>query len=419
MNTDQNVGAKITQLDSAREHALHQEKRRALRTLLQHPIITADGPFSEEFGLVRRHSDALRDWLATNTGWVLYVTSELARLRKTPGDLADSTFSAIEERSSVPFSRRRYVLFCLALATLQRSDRQTTLTALADSIVESCLADPRFSANGIVFDLGDQNQRRDLVAVVRFIIAHQVLRRVHGDEEGYLRDEHNNVLYSINTPVLSAMICVQRGPSTVTAVSLAERIESITSELAPDTKDGINRQIRWKLTRRLLEKAVLYYDDLSEAERAYLESQRWHILNNIEEATGLKQEVRREGIAMLDETGDLNDGQLSEEGTEGHLTFLLAEFLASQARENRQGLVGILAIQAHTASLILEHRRHWKREASDPGAECLLSEMALCRLGAMNLIRRLPDGVLPLPAIARFAVAQTASPEAQEVNVLI
>ena len=59
-----------------------------------------------------------------------------------------------------------------------------------------------------------------------------------------------------------------------------------------------NRRLRSRLTRRLLDDPIVYNDELSEAERAYLTSQRAFLLAQIEEATGLVPEVRREGIAL-------------------------------------------------------------------------------------------------------------------------
>jgi uncharacterized protein (TIGR02678 family) len=367
-------------------------------------LLTADGPSSEEFGLVRRHAERLRDWLLTNTGWGLHVTSEFARLRKTPADLGDTTFTAEESRTRLPFSRRRYVVLCLALAALERSDRQTTLTILADNIVSACQAEPCFAANGIVFDLSDQNQRRDLVAVVRFILDRQVIRRVHGDEEQYLQDQKNNVLYTVNRPILSAMLCVQRGPSTVSTAILDERIAAICAEIGPDTEEATNRRIRWRLTRGLLEQPVVYYQDLDDAERAYLDRQRSRILGHISEATGLIPEVRREGIAMLDETGDFTDQKLAENGTDGHLTLLLAEFLAVETRAEAGESIGYAALRAKTASLIAEHCRHWRRDVTQPGADHALTEMALSRLEALGLITRFEHGVKSRAAIARYSV---------------
>src|SRR5947207_3324912 len=100
------------------EQATVEERRRALRALVQHSLLSAAGPLSIEFGLVRRHAAWLRDWLARYPGWSLHIDSEMARLRKTPADLNDSTRPAREPNSGLPFSRRRYVVLCLALAAL-------------------------------------------------------------------------------------------------------------------------------------------------------------------------------------------------------------------------------------------------------------------------------------------------------------
>jgi hypothetical protein len=52
-----------------------------------------------------------------------------------------------------------------------------------------------------------------------------------------------------------------------------------------------------------------------------------------------------------------------------------------------------------------EHKAYWRRGAQEPGAEVLLVETALERLAALRLVRRGPDGVAPLPALARYALA--------------
>src|SRR5437660_11121595 len=71
------------------EQATILERQRALRTLLQHPLLSIDGPNAQEFALVRRHAGWLQDWLTRNPRWRLQVDSELVRLRKTPADPSD------------------------------------------------------------------------------------------------------------------------------------------------------------------------------------------------------------------------------------------------------------------------------------------------------------------------------------------
>jgi uncharacterized protein (TIGR02678 family) len=305
----------------------------------------------------------------------------------------------------MPFTRRRYVVLCLALAALERDERQTTLGRVAEAIVGNVATDKSFAEAGIHFDLKQHDQRRDIVQVIRFLINRSVLKRVHGDEELYLRDEQSDVLYTINRPVLSAMLCVRRGPSTVLASAFQDRMLAITEEPIADTDDARNRQMRLALTRRLMDDPVLYYNELEERERTYLNGQRGLILKQIKQATGLEPEIRAEGIAMLDVRGDMTDVDLPEEGTDGHLTLLLAQYLADRLRRDSAAVVGFNALCAHTAMLIAEHRRHWRKDVGEPGANRLLTERTIERLVAMRLIRRLPDGVQPLPAVARYALA--------------
>ena len=133
-------------LDDKLSEVAREERQRALRGLLQTPLLTADGTHAAEFGLVRRHADELRDWLAHHANWTLQVTSELARLRKTPPDSTDCTRAARDVRTDAPFTRSRYVLLCLALAALERSERQTTLGRLAEAMLGFFTADPSLAA---------------------------------------------------------------------------------------------------------------------------------------------------------------------------------------------------------------------------------------------------------------------------------
>src|SRR5689334_10242689 len=100
------------------------ERRRALRSLLRNPLLLATGDTAVQYELVRNHSAWLKHWLAAFPSWSLHVDSEAVRLRKTPSDFADETRPAIDATSGTPFSRRRYALLCLAMAALEKSDRQ-------------------------------------------------------------------------------------------------------------------------------------------------------------------------------------------------------------------------------------------------------------------------------------------------------
>jgi uncharacterized protein (TIGR02678 family) len=381
-----------------------EERRRALRALLRHPLLTRAGPDPVAFGLVRRHAGWLREWLAANAGWSLHVDTGLARLRKLPGRLDDRTRPALAAPSRLPFSRRRYVLTCLALAALERADAQVTLGWLAERVL-ALAADPGLADAGFSFALDSREERADLVVVVRLLLGIRVLAKVAGDEQSFV-NASGDALYDVNRRVLATLLVTQRGPSTVAAADLEARLRAITEELVPDSEDGRNRAIRHALTRRLLDDPILYLEELDDAERGYLGSQRTFLLRRLTEATGLVPEVRAEGLALVDPTGEATDLAMPEEGTDGHATLLFAELLAARWREGRGVPVPLTELEARMAGLAAEHRAHWRKGAAEPGAAAALCRLAIDRLEALALVRRCDDGVIALPALARFAYAE-------------
>lgn len=397
----------IVPLDEKLGELALAERQRAMRALLQHPLISAGGTRATEFGLIRKHAEALRQWFVHHLNWDLQVTSDLARLKKTPPDSRDATRPALDPRTEAPFTQARYVVLCLTLAALERSERQITLGRLAEEIHGFFKSDPELEKAGYIFDLSSADQRRNLVQVIRFLLDHGVIRRVQGDEELFLRNDRSDALYNIHRPALSAMLSVRRGPSMIQADSFEEKLEAVVEEPLPETDEGRNRRLRIRLMRRLLDDPVLYYDELTDGERAYLDSQRTFLLRHIHSATGMLAEIRKEGIALLDPRGDMTDLGLPEEGTDGHLALLVAEYLADALRKDSSAEIGVVTLRQHVARLIDSHRKHWRKAVTEPGADRLLMESTVERLVALRLVRHLGDVVKPLPAIARFALNQS------------
>ncbi|MEU1823758.1 TIGR02678 family protein [Streptomyces abikoensis] len=376
------------------------ELHKAARALLKEPLLLAHGPRSDDFRLVRRHASELRAWFDRNTGWSLHVDAEAARLRKAPGCPADPTHPAREVgRAGAPFTRRRYVLLCLALAALERSEAQIALGRLADQVVMDA-ADPHLIAAGIHFTLDRRDERLDLAAVVKLLLSLGVLRRVAGDEEAYVSGA-GDVLYDVERRVLAGLLATRRGPSTVRADTFDERLAELTADTALDSEDLRFRAMRRTLTRRLLDDPVLYYDELTDAELAYLTRQRGFLIARITELTGLVAEVRAEGIAMIDPDDDLTDVRMPEQGTHGHVTLLLTEHLAAA-----DGPVTIGELQRKVRELAVAYGGFWAKSAKEPGAEGELVEQALAKLTALELITRRGDEIAPRPALARYAVGE-------------
>ncbi|MEU0564779.1 TIGR02678 family protein [Nonomuraea sp. NPDC005983] len=372
------------------------ERRRAVRALLRRPLLTPEQP---EYKVVRKHAGWLADWFARETGWALYTDTAVARLRKVPVRHQDGTRAA-QAKGKVAFSRRRYVLVCLALAGLERAESQVTLGWLAERLL-AFAGDDALAAAGVTFTLANREERADLVAVSGLLIGMGVLTKVAGDETAFVSGS-GDALYDVDRRVLAVLLTTRRGPSTVAATELDERLAEITAEIVPDTDDGRNRMIRHSLTRRLLDDPVLYYREMTEPERAYLERQRGPLLKRIADATGFVAEVRAEGIALLDPTGEATDLGMPEEGTDGHATLLLAEHLAERMRTYPEQSIPLDELHEQMARLAETHRKHWRKNASVPE----LTAGAVHRLRALGLIQVRDQIVTALPALARFGFAE-------------
>ena len=104
---------------------------------------------------------------------------------------------------------------------------------------------------------------------------------------------------------------------------------------------------------------------------------------------------------MVDPNDDLTDARMPDTGTDGHVTLLLAEYLAGQGDR----IVPLDELQARVRQLATEHRSYWRKHATDPGAEVELTAQALHRLEALRLPHRRPAGFTARPALARYALA--------------
>jgi uncharacterized protein (TIGR02678 family) len=239
----------------------------------------------------------------------------------------------------------------------------------------------------------------------RWLLAWGVIKRVQGEEERFIKDAETDALYNVNRPVLARLLAANRPPSLVKAQEFFDRLRALAEDdITAHSDEARHRRLRLRLFRQLLDDPVLYYEELTDDEREYLDRQRGFILPEIETATGLVREVRAEGIAMADLTGSLSDYGLPEEGTEGHLTLLLATFLAGRLRDSSRVSITFDALVARTQGFIAEHHRHWRKDVREPGQDRVLTRTVTERLCALGLARREGDLIFPLPAIGRYAL---------------
>lgn len=378
------------------------ERRRALHALLMRPLLSSSDP---AYPLVRRHADALRVWLSREAGWTLGLEREGARLYKRPADTADAT------RGSDDDARQRSVLFCLVCAVLERAEVQITLRELGTRLLELA-ADPELLATGFSFTLDQAHERRDLVFVCRRLIALGVLHRVEGDEDAYTREggAASDALYDVQRRLLAMLFAGLRGPSTFAAgeapATLDARLAALADEPVLDAPESRRNRLRHRLSRRLLDDPVVYFDELDDDERDYLANQRGPLAARLAEFTGLLPEQRSEGVALIDEDGSLTDAMMPAEGTEAHVTLLVAEHLAAHARSEPGLAVTELALQHHVRLMAASFGRYWKKDAREPGAERGLVRQAVDQLEALKLVRRDGAAVIARPALLRYSLAE-------------
>jgi uncharacterized protein (TIGR02678 family) len=401
----------VTPVSKGSYPEIDAERRHAFRALLRNPLLPATGESAAQYKLVQRHVEWLRQWLAKFPAWSLHIDRECARLRKLPADLPDETRPAVDRNSGTTFTRRRYALMCLALASLEKLNRQTPLRQIAQIVTGLIDDDSGLQSAGLVFDIGNYDQRRDLVHALRLLVDSGVLRKLDGDEQQFLaKSDSADVLYDINRRVLAAVLqvpssasAIQMGERRYESASIAERTARLTDDPPPLTEDRRKQWIRSRLVRSLLDDPIVYFHDLTDEERQYLDKHSSYLLRQIYEATGLIAEVRREGIAMVDDAGDLTDLKLPEDGAVGHLSLLLIRWFTEHSRNVGRSTIPISAIEHHVHDLIQVHANEWRDDVREANAETRLMEDALLRLRALRLIQSTGDGVVPLAACGRYA----------------
>ncbi|KWV58325.1 hypothetical protein AS156_35870 [Bradyrhizobium macuxiense] len=379
----------------------HAERREAVRALLMRPLLTpTTAEAREALRLVRRHSAYLREWFAREAGWPLRVERDYARLWKRPSDTSDPT------RGWANFNRRRYAIFCLVCAVLARSEPQITLSALGDQIL-SLAKDTDLLNRGFILDMADIHDRRNLASACVALGELGVLNAIDGDAESFVKsgqseDRSRDVLYDVNRGPLASILACVRGPSTWPENdeprTTVDRISAITAEIQPETDEGRRDVSRHRISRRLLDDPVVYDGTVDEADMQYFINQRGAMANRLALGTGLVVELRSEGIALCDPDGNCSDVAMPADGTDAHVTLLVADHLAHAGG----GVPDRLRIERFVAESAERYGRYWRRSAQGEAGARELTAIAIYRLSQLKLITIEGDRIGVLPALSRY-----------------
>lgn len=388
-----------------------EELREATRALLAEPFVGAEQPL---FRLIRRHEVELARRFADFWGYRLEVTPGFARLSKRPTAAAlrrglripPGTPSARERpRDEWPaLDRRRALLLLLTMAALERSGQQTVIGELARDVAEAgARCEPAIS-----LDFEQRAERLTFADALDLLCHWGVLRLDDGSRQSFSRREQGDdeALFTIDRKRLASLM---RDPFAVLdARSLAD-LEDDRHDYAP-TEQGATRRVRHRLARMLAEDPVVYLEDLSEEERAYLAGQWAYLSDRIAEYTGLRPERRAEGVACVETGRRLTDLPFPAASTRKQVALLLCDLLARRAAANA-GVVPREELLRELRTLVERHGASWNRSARDPDDVALLLDEALGVLEAMGLAARDEHGVRPLPLCGRFRSPRVKPPK--------
>jgi uncharacterized protein (TIGR02678 family) len=292
--------------------------QRAARLLLNSPLITTTYPNVEALPLVRRWAGPLRQDLADLFGYRLDLTSTTARLSRVREMFDPSQPAMAGAQLDRPFDRRRYAYLCLALAVLGRAGLQIALSELAERV-----AGEADRIDGLELSLDRQPDRAGFVDAAAWLEARGAVRLADGSARGWVADPTaGEALYDIDRDVLRALY----RPSPVlqhidTARALLHRPQGAS-------RDTRRRESAQRVRRALVERPVVYYADLAAGDRGMLRNPG--PAAEVAELTGLVVERRSEGVALLDVSGMFSDRRFPGSGTRAQVALLLANRIADR-----------------------------------------------------------------------------------------
>ncbi|MGW5921988.1 TIGR02678 family protein [Nocardia fluminea] len=279
--------------------------QRAARVMLANHLVTRVYPDRIALPLIRRWATELREDLAELFGYRLEVTETTARLYPVHDRLDDARPArSVNDRV---FDRRRYAYLSLALAALGRAGDQITLSELAEHV-----ADYASRIEGLDLSTERAADRDAFVDAVGWLGTRGALTLADGDAGGWASDpEAGEALYDIDRPVVFALF---RPPRAL------QHLHSVRGLLAEDTDEAPADRAR-RVRRALVERPVVYLDELPPAEAALLGQDR--LVGEVEYCTGLRAERRAEGVALIDSSGRLSDTRFPGTGTLAQVALLL------------------------------------------------------------------------------------------------
>ncbi|HEX7305342.1 TIGR02678 family protein [Lentzea sp.] len=343
-----------------------EEVARGVRLLLARPLLTAvydhDG-----FDLVRRRREPIMKWFDYYCGWRVHVEPRAgyARLFKT---------TQRPDRTRPLFDRRRYTLLCLVCAELLTTPT-TTVDALTTRVKQAA------AAEGLPpFDLNRRTDRTALADVLTFLEEHGAL-------------ESDEVQVRADPMLITRLLAAPNPPSTV------DGIADLTHE---SRYENAHRSLwqRHSVMRRLIDDPVVYKDELTATQLAFLTSPAGRkVVKTGVGLAGCTLEERAEGFLVVDADAIATDTRFPDDDSSAKVAALLLLDRLARGPARFEDLV-------EEARELLAKFRNWAKAYQSDGGAGRLAADGLALLEAFGLARTENGTVRRLPAAARYAVEE-------------
>lgn len=374
------------------------ERQDALRLLLRHPLITAEGPHEEGFRLVRRHRDELARDLRQLLGYRLVVEAGFARLYKA--GLGAERSRPLRRPSGATFSPRAYAYVALCCSVLLTGRQQILLSALVEQV--------RSAAAEAEVDLGGDSHadRRAFTAALRQLVSWGVLVEDDGTVAALADDAEAEALLFVRRDLVRHVL----------AVPLRE-VEDPAELVRLAAESGVGAGARHRVRRLLVEEPAVLVEDVDEESWAWLRQFQRREAGTFAELFGLELEIRAEGVAAIDPRDELTDETFPRGGSVGHAALLAVSELARRLRPEpparTAAVVGTVPVPPGlldevVATLLERHGRRWRQDYTDHPERLPRDVEDL--LVTMGLLRRAVDGGLRLAAVANRYAPEVVEP---------
>ena len=269
--------------------------QQAARLVLTHDLITAAHPRPGTLDQVLRWADQLTKDLRDILGYVLIATTRQVRLIRRL-DVLDDTQTTIFAKNGRPFDRRRLAYLCLILASFQRSRVEVSLADLVRALTPQANA-----IEGLSFDATVTAHKAAVVDAVDWLVERGALRLSDGSAESWAQDsDRGDALYDIDHDIATALFRPARPVQHLTsAAGLLDA--TLVSAKARAQREAAAQQA----ARALIEYPVVYYAQVQPEVAEALRTSA--VTDGLARLTGLAVERRAEGVLLADSSGRFTD----------------------------------------------------------------------------------------------------------------